>query len=42
MLRDPIGNSTIISETAQSRRIGERDLKEVEFGEQAIAPRNVQ
>jgi C4-type Zn-finger protein len=38
-LKDPFGNSTIISEKAKKRRIGRRELK---FGEQATAARNVQ
>jgi C4-type Zn-finger protein len=42
MVKDPLGNSIIISEKAQNRRIGERELKGVKFGEQAIAARNVQ
>jgi len=39
VLKDPFGNSTIISEKAKKRRIGKRELK---FGEQTIAVRNVQ
>ena len=39
VLKDPLGNSTIISEKAKKRRIGKRGLK---FGEQTIGVRNVQ
>jgi zinc finger protein len=39
VLKDPFGNSTIISEKAKKRRIGERELKRLKFGEQAIAAR---
>jgi C4-type Zn-finger protein len=42
VLKDPLGNSTIISEKAKKRRIGKRDLKRLKFGEQTIAVRNVQ
>ena len=42
VLKDPFGNSTIISEKAQNRRLGEREPKGVKFGEQTIAVRNVQ
>ena len=42
VLKDPFGNSTIISEKAKKRRIGRRELKGLKFGEQAIAARNVQ
>ena len=42
VLKDPFGNSTIISEKAKKRRIGRRELKGLKFGEQTIAPRNVQ
>lgn len=41
-MKDPFGNSTIISEEAKKRRIGKRELKRLEFGEQTIAVRNVQ
>jgi len=36
---EPLGNSTIISEKAKKRRIGERELKGLKFGEWAIATR---
>jgi len=39
VLKDPFGNSTIISEKAKKRRIGERELKGLRFGEQVIAVR---
>jgi len=39
VLKDSFGNSTIISEKAKKRRIGERELKRLKFGEQAIAAR---
>jgi zinc finger protein len=42
VLKDPLGNSTIISEKAKKRRIGKRELKGLKFGEQTIAVRNVQ
>ncbi len=42
VLKNPLGNSTIISEKAKKRRIGKRELKELKFGEQTIAVRNVQ
>ena len=42
VLKDPFGNSTIISEKAKKRRIGRRELKGLKFGEQATAARNVQ
>ena len=42
VLNDPFGNSTIISEKAQNRRLGERGPKGVKFGEQTITVRNVQ
>ena len=42
VLKDPFGNSTIISEKAKKRRMGRRELKGLKFGEQTIAPRNVQ
>ena len=42
VLKDPFGNSTIISEKAKKRRIGKRELKGLKFGEQTIAVRNVQ
>ncbi len=39
MLKDPFGNSMIISQKAKKRRIGERELKGLKFGEEAIATR---
>jgi len=42
VLKDPFGNSTIISEKAKKRRIGRRELKGLKFREQVIAARNVQ
>ena len=42
VLKDPFGNSTIISEKAKKRRIGGRELKGLKLGEQATAARNVQ
>ena len=42
VLKDPFGNSTIISEKAKKRRIGGRALKGLKFGEQTTAARNVQ
>ena len=42
VLKDPFGNSTIISEKAKKRRIGRRELKGLKLGEQATAARNVQ
>ena len=42
VLKDPFGNSTIISEKAKKRRIGQRELKGLKFGRQTIAVRNVQ
>lgn len=41
-LKDPFGNSTIISDKAKKRRIGARELKGLKFGEQAIAARKMQ
>ena len=38
-LKDPFGNSTIISEKAKKRKIGEGELNRLKFGEQAIAAR---
>jgi C4-type Zn-finger protein len=42
VLKDPFGNSTIISEKAKKRRIGARELKGLKFGEQAIAAGKMQ
>jgi len=42
VLKDPFGNSTIISERAKKRRIGARELKGLKFGEQAIAAGKMQ
>jgi C4-type Zn-finger protein len=42
VLKGSFGNSTIISDKAEKRRIGRRELKGVKFGEQAIVMRNVQ
>lgn len=42
VLKDPFGNSTIISEKAKKRRIGTRELKGLKFGEQAVAARKMQ
>ena len=42
VLKDPFGNSTIISDKAKKRRIGARELKGLKFGEQAIAARKMQ
>ncbi len=42
VLKDPFGNSTIISDKVKKRRIGVRELKGLKFGEQAIAARKVQ
>jgi zinc finger protein len=39
VLKDPFGNSTIISEKAKKCRISERELKGLKFGEQVIAAR---
>ena len=39
VLKEKLGNSTIISEKAKKRRIGERELKGLKFGERAIATR---
>ena len=39
MLDDPFGNSMIISQKAKKRRIGERELKGLKFGEEAIITR---
>ena len=37
VLKDPFGNSMIISQKAKKRRIGERELKGLKLGEEAIA-----
>lgn len=42
VLKNPFGNSTIISSKAKKRRIGVRGLKGLKFGEQAIAARKMQ
>ena len=42
VLKDPFGNSTIISDKAEKRRISARELKGLKFGEQAIAARKMQ
>jgi zinc finger protein len=42
VLKDPFGNSTIISEKAKKRRISARELKGLKFGDQAIAARKMQ
>lgn len=42
VLKDPFGNSTIISEKAKKRRISARELKGLKFGDQAIASRKMQ
>ncbi|WP_455285743.1 ZPR1 zinc finger domain-containing protein [[Eubacterium] cellulosolvens] len=39
ILKDPFGNSTIISEKAKKRRMGARELNRLKFGEQAIVAR---
>ena len=39
MLGDLFGNSMIISQKAKKRRIGERELKGLKFGEEVIATR---
>ena len=36
VLKDPFGNSTIVSGNAKRRRMGERELKRLKFGAQAI------
>ncbi len=36
-LKDPLGNSTIVSEKAKRRRISARELGRLKFGEHAIA-----
>jgi zinc finger protein len=36
-LKDPLGNSTIISEKVKRRRLGARELNRLKFGEHAIA-----
>jgi zinc finger protein len=41
VLKDPFGNSTIISEKAKKRRISARELKGLKFGDQAIAARKM-
>jgi len=41
VLKDPFGNSTIISERAKKRRISVRELKGLKFGDQAIAARKM-
>ncbi len=38
-MKDPFGNSMIISKKVKKRRIGERELKGPKFGEEAIATR---
>jgi hypothetical protein len=42
MLKDPFRITTIIPEKAKKRRISVRELKGLEFGEQAIAARKMQ
>jgi zinc finger protein len=42
VLKDPFGNSTIISGKAKKRRIGVGELKGLKFGEQAITAWKVQ
>jgi zinc finger protein len=37
VLKDPFGNSAIVSEKARRRRIGKRELSRLKFGEQALA-----
>lgn len=39
VLKDLFGNSMIISQKAKKRRIGERELKGLKLGEEAIATR---
>ena len=39
VLKDPFGNSTIISEKARKRRMSARELNRLKFGEQAIVAR---
>jgi len=39
VLKDPFGNSTIISEKAKKRRMAARELDRLKFGEQAIVAR---
>ncbi len=39
ILKDPFGNSTIISEKAKKRRMGTRELNRLKFGEPAIVAR---
>ena len=41
VLKDPFGNSTIISERAKKRRISVRELKGLKFGDEAIAARKM-
>jgi C4-type Zn-finger protein len=41
VLKDPFGNSTIISGKAKKRRMGARELKGLKFGEQAIVQRKM-
>ena len=38
-LKDPLGNSTIVSEKAKKRRLSARELNRLKFGEHAIAAR---
>jgi hypothetical protein len=42
VVKDSFGNSTIISEKAKRRRISVRELRGLNFGEQAIAARKMQ
>lgn len=39
VLKDPFGNSSILSEKARRRKIGLKELSRLKFGEQAIATR---
>ena len=39
VLKDPFGNSMIISRKVKKRRIGERELKGLKLGEEVIATR---
>jgi len=39
VLKDPFGNSTIITEKARKRRMSARELNRLKFGEQAIVAR---
>jgi len=39
VLKDPFGNSAIVSRKAKRRRMGERELRRLKFGARAIAAR---